>query len=106
MPPIAAGALSEYITLERPEVTADSAGGEVTVWREAAKVWAQVKPLSAREQAAVPQITGIAVYTYTIRALPDVDDTWRIRHDGQILEIKGVLRFLPDMIQLMAELKR
>jgi SPP1 family predicted phage head-tail adaptor len=99
---IAAGELSELITLERPVKTTDSAGGEVVEWEEVAEVWARVLPMSAREQAAAPQVIGIGAYTYTIRRFDLIDETWRIKHGERILSVTGILR-LVDVTQIMAE---
>jgi SPP1 family predicted phage head-tail adaptor len=100
-----AGRLSNYIALEEPVKALDAFGGEVLAWRKVKDVWAYMKPTTAREAAAIPQMQGIAAYTYTIREFEGVNPSWRIVHNGRILEIKGVLRLLNGAMQIIAEEK-
>lgn len=87
-----AGRLRHLVTIERPLYSQDSAGAGTTTWGVlAAKVAAEVAPLSAKEFLAAQQVQSQVVAKITIRYRADVDASMRIKHRGAIYNIAGVI---------------
>jgi SPP1 family predicted phage head-tail adaptor len=89
---LAAGNLRHRIELQRQSRVQDGETGEETVtWVEAARLWASVEPLSAREFVASAAKQSQVTTRITIRYRSDIDATMRILHRGRIFNIEGVL---------------
>ena len=69
----------------------DAYGGEVGEWREVAKVWADIEPVSGTEQMFAQQVTAEAVVRITIRYLPWLTVLHRIQYGDKLYEIVGTL---------------
>lgn len=91
-----AGDLRHRISIQRPELTQDQQTGEMlTTWREIAKVWAKVEPLSVREYIAAASVQSEVTTRITVRAAVAVDETCRIVYRGKTYNVEGVL---PDPV--------
>lgn len=87
-----AGDLRHRISIQRPELTQDQQTGEmITTWRELAKVWAKVEPLSVREFIAAASTQSQITARITVRASVVVDETCRVVYRGKDYNVEGVL---------------
>ena len=72
--------LDRIVTLESPIVSRDSYGGEIITWLAVVTVWANKRPLSAKERfiatANRRQATRRAVWR--IRYRSDINELWRV----------------------------
>lgn len=67
------GAMRERITIQREASQDDGGGGYDLAWVDVCTVWARVRPLSGREQAAHGGLEASQMYEITIRTRPDTD---------------------------------
>jgi SPP1 family predicted phage head-tail adaptor len=89
---IAAGQLSERITLQRPDVSSrDVMGGEVVAWTSVAEVWAKAVPATGREIFRADQVHAEKTVSFVIRRRTDVTAAWRLLWRGETYDIKHVL---------------
>ncbi|WP_085908283.1 phage head closure protein [Kiloniella majae] len=84
------GKLRERISLQELSLAGDGGGGQVETWNEVAKVWANVKPLSGREQIIANKETGTTLYRITIRSR-DISSSWRVVWGTKTLNIREIL---------------
>lgn len=89
------GSLREIVYVERAVKVATDAGDTVATWNPLAKLHAQVKPLSGREQIQAGGLVGTTVYTVSIRYRNDIETSDRIVWRDKIMNIRSVLN--PDM---------
>lgn len=88
---IAAGKLSDRVTLQAESRTPNGQGGFDTGWTDVATIWAEVFPLSG-DEAIIAQIErAVARFRVTIRKRADVTAKNRLMWKGQVLAIKAVL---------------
>lgn len=70
----------------------DPVTGEMRViWRDVAKLWAEIVPMSAREFVAASAEQSEVRGRIVIRRRSDIDATMRIIHRGMAYQILGVL---------------
>jgi SPP1 family predicted phage head-tail adaptor len=77
-----AGRLRHRLILQSKTETRDSYGASVVGWSTEATVWGSIEPLSGREYFSQQQVQAEARVRIVIRYRSDVDETWRIKHDG------------------------
>lgn len=80
--------LSRRITLQTRAVSVDALGQESTAWTDTATVWADIKPLSARDFQAADQAQAGSTVRVHIRKRA-VLATMRIMWDGRPWDIVG-----------------
>lgn len=88
MPPVEAGLMRERVTLLRQVTTTDAHNQPVDDWQPVARVWAAIRPLSARELLAAGQQVGQVQYQVTLRyggILKTLDHTDRLVWIGKTL---------------------
>lgn len=91
---LAAGRLRHRIRLERPVQTQDQVSGDiVTTWQLVREVWAAIEPLSVREFIQASATQSAIAGRIVARAAPDLSPTWRVVHNGQVMNPAG---WLPD----------
>jgi SPP1 family predicted phage head-tail adaptor len=89
---LGAGRLRHRVRIERPVEGRDANGLRTgPTWELVARVWAEVRPLSARDFAAAEAPGSKVVARITIRARTDVDATMRVVHGQAVYAITGVL---------------
>lgn len=81
--------LQDRIVLQRPFVTLNGLGEEVTTWAVAATAWAQVRALTTRQWFAALQVQTEITHQVLIRWRPGVQPGWRIVWRGLLLDIVG-----------------
>lgn len=89
---VLASRLTERITIEQPNRTPDTYGGNAVSWTEVATLYAAVQPLmgTAREISRADQRQAIAGYRITIRKRDDVDASMREQWNGRTLLIHSL----------------
>ncbi len=94
------GRLRHRLTLQRPVLTADGAGGQNRSWEEAAKVWADLRDISGAQAGFAEGLAATTRTRITIRWRADLTAVMRFS-DGQrifniisVLDQTGVKRFL------------
>jgi SPP1 family predicted phage head-tail adaptor len=86
-----AGNLRHRVTLEQ-QVTEDNSSGETGVfWNYVTTLWASIDALSVREMLLAQQVQSQVSTKIVIRKYPGIDATYRIRHNGVIYNIAGVM---------------
>jgi len=86
------GDMRERVTLQQEVLTADGGGGNALAWTAGSVVWARVRPLSGREQAARGGLEAAQLFEVTIRrqAALAVTTGWRALWGGVPLNIRTV----------------
>jgi SPP1 family predicted phage head-tail adaptor len=89
---ILASRLRERITIEQPNRTPDTYGGQVVTWTTLATVYASVVAItgSARETHVAGQSEALAGYRITIRKRDDVRGDMRIQWRNRTLQIHSL----------------
>lgn len=95
MPRPAAGELRHPIIIESLAPTRDAQGGMIRTWTQFAALRAKIANLSGNEENATSHggLTGEARTEFTIRYVPGVDSSMRIRYGGQLYNIIHVNDF-------------
>lgn len=84
------GKLDRLITLLRPIKSRDTSGSEVINFTGAGTDWANMRPVSVRDQvAAAGQQIPVAETIWRIRYRSDIAADWRIRYDGRDYALAG-----------------
>ena len=86
------GTLGERISIECSTSSADGYGGQTKTWSELASVWANAKPRGGNERFEADRTNAQGLYTFTVRARSDVDETMRIVWRGSYFDIRNVFR--------------
>lgn len=90
-----AGDLNQPITFEQPSHTPDGYGGTVLTWTQVGnRTFASIRPINGAAPETERQGTLRASSTYSLKLLRrrDIDETMRIRWDGEILNIRNINR--------------
>lgn len=86
-----AGRLTQRVTIQSAGVTRNSIGEEVRSWSDVATVWAEIRPLSARElinaKAAMAQVTTRITIRYRAGLLPSM----RVVHGTTVYQITEII---------------
>ncbi len=92
-----AGRMRHRITIQRernasdPGFVPDGEGGYELEWIDIATVWAEVRPLSVREQGFAAQLQDSRTHQVRLRARNDVTAGCRIMFKGRPFNIVGVM---------------
>lgn len=87
-----AGRLRHLVEIQALVPTKDAAGGVVKAWAPfATEVWADVAYLNGLEAVRADAPSAMVRASILIRALPGVDASMRVLHDGKTFDIKTVL---------------
>lgn len=95
MPRPPAGQLMHSIVIESLTQTRDSDGGMVKNWTTVAPLRAKVANLSGNEKDATSHggVTGEARTEFTVRFVPGIDTTMRVRYGSNYYNIQHVNDF-------------
>ena len=99
---IRAGELRSYVTIEEPgERTAS--GGTSSTWKEFAKVFAKIEPLTGRELQTAKTLYAEVTTRVTIRYMQGVTTKMRIVADGKRFNIHATvdIGFLHEEIEIL-----
>jgi SPP1 family predicted phage head-tail adaptor len=99
MPRPTAGQLRHPITIERLTTARDTHGGIVRSWTPVVSgIRAKVANLSGNEQSATAQggMTGETRTEFTIRFVPNIDTSMRVKHGTRYHNIVHVNDFLEE----------
>lgn len=87
--------LTRALVLERRTDTADGGGGLKVGWQAVCTLWAEVRPLSAREVQVGVALSSRVSHRITLRRVPE-PSAWRpypadrLREGGRVFAIHGV----------------
>ncbi len=98
------GNFYEQIVIEQRASVTGSRGPTGSTWSTLATVWAQVKPMSAREAARSGQQEPVTEYTVTTHYRSDVTAAMRITWGSRTLQIIAPPTN-PDMRQRFTEIR-
>jgi SPP1 family predicted phage head-tail adaptor len=90
---MSAGQLRHSVSLRIPVTTDDGEGGQSTTWSDGPQIWADVQPISAREQSLAGAIQTLAthrVMTYFDDRITGERRLKRLAPTGPELQILGV----------------
>jgi SPP1 family predicted phage head-tail adaptor len=85
------GDLDQRLSLERPVDTPDDIGGVDRSWVHVDDLWAQVTPVSGREDFAAEREETALTHRVLVRWRPDVTGAMRLRVGSRILVIHAAL---------------
>lgn len=97
--------LRHFLSLERPELTTDGYGGNERTWVKVTDLWAKITPVSVRETLAKDQVESEITHRIIIRYRTDVLPEMRLRKEGRIFEIIGVMNEMERNRWLQLECK-
>lgn len=99
----AIGRLDQLLIFEAPTIVEDGFGGGPVIWNEAARAWASVKPVSAREGDRQGALRASTIYMVELwsEGVDEVTEACRINWDGTYLNIRE-LRRPPHRTMMMA----
>ena len=92
LPKINAGDLKDRVTLQSDNTRRSYTGSEDTTksWQNEAELWAQVRPLSVREQNEALQTVGAVSHQVTVRSYGvSVTTRKRFKFKGRYLNVVG-----------------
>lgn len=69
-----AGQLGRRVTIQQRSTTKDAYGQQSTTWDDLLDVWADVKPLNARELMAAQSVQSSITHSITLRYQPRLAD--------------------------------
>lgn len=85
------GKLRHRITLLKQVNTVNDYGAAVTMWKNVATVWADVRPLSGREYFSAQQVQSEITTQIWLRHLDGIKPSMRVKLGKRFLEIVAVL---------------
>lgn len=88
------GKLRHRITFQRENSTDDGSGGFTDPWANpttVTTVWAEVKPMSARERLHSAQLDNPITHEIRIRFRSGLSETDRIVFENRILNIRSII---------------
>lgn len=83
--------LRHLVTIEYRVEEQDSHGEIQIEWKELAKVWASIEPLSVRDFISAQSEQSKLIARITILYRSDIDSTMRIVNGENIYKIEGIL---------------
>jgi len=90
---VSAGTFRHYLRVRIPTPVDDGEGGQTVTWRNGTSIWADIRPISTREQAlagAVQTIATLRVFTHYDARLTADRRLARVSPEGTELQILGV----------------
>ena len=87
---VRAGLLRHRVVIQTLSTAKDAIGGDAETWTRLATVWAEVKPLSAREALEAQRMTSTASHFITVRYRDDLAPNMRVVWRGRTFEISQV----------------
>ena len=86
-----AGLLNRRVMLEEPVRNADASGGAAVSWKQTARLWAHIKPLSGRERLQHEKTTSRVTHEVAIRYRKGLSPAMRFNDGGRVYAIHTVL---------------
>jgi SPP1 family predicted phage head-tail adaptor len=100
-----AGDLNKIIMIQCPMKTPDGMGGWVTTFVAAATVFAQISPVTAREQVWGMQTVMTISHKITIRYRSVLKASWRIKYGNSFYNIVSIINvdMANDYLEIMCK---
>lgn len=84
------GDLRHRITIQKRTTTINENGFEVETWEDYKTVWAAISNLHGREYFAAAAVQAENTVKFTVRYLPNLDPTMRIRFRDKTYDITAI----------------
>jgi SPP1 family predicted phage head-tail adaptor len=84
------GALNRRLVLEVPAETDDGAGGVARTYETLTTLWAQVTPVSARDDIVADNLGAVTRFRIVIRARSGIGTRHRLRDNARVYRIVAV----------------
>lgn len=100
-----AARLRERVTLQQFSLAPDGAGGYAKSWQDVATLWAEVTPLSGREQLRAMTLEASVNHRIILRYRAGVTAGMRILMNERIFNIRAVINMQEreSALELLAE---
>lgn len=85
------GDLDQLVLLEQPVDTLDDIGSVTRTWSLVDEVWAQITPVTGREDFTAGRNESVLTHRILIRWRPDVTGAMRLRHNARFFNIHAAL---------------
>ena len=85
------GAMRERVTLQTRTPTIGAIGNATFTWADVATMWAQVRPVSARERFVAERLAAEGIYEIVIRWRTGIDPSVRFTWRTRTLNVKQIL---------------
>ena len=86
-----ASRFNHRVTLQRPVITQDSLGDKIITWVNEGEYWADIRPISGKEDRLHEGRRAIVTHQVFLRYRADIKENWRISYEGRYMQIHAVL---------------
>lgn len=88
---------NNQITIEQQTQSVDDYGTPIKTWSTYKKVWAYIEPKAAKEINEFGQLISKVYYKVVIRFDATIDNSFRLKIDGNACNIAGIKTLATDM---------
>jgi len=88
--------LNRRIEIQRKSNIEDGFGGFIETWTALKEVWAEIKPINTFEHFEANSISEKITHTIILRYFADLKTEHRIKYQGRIFVIKGIINVLEE----------
>lgn len=85
------GKMRHRVLLQKPVEVTDAGGGRTYTWTNVETVWAEVRPISARETLYGMAVANPVTHRISMRHRSDILPGWRIVYDSREFKILSVV---------------
>jgi SPP1 family predicted phage head-tail adaptor len=105
-----ASRLKSQLLLEEESLISDGLGGQTSTWNTVATLWAEISPISGKEQLFASQLNSSVRYRLMLRYRGEVTTRMRLRDDtnNRIFNIRSVINVeeKKQLIEILADVTR
>ena len=87
-----AGPMRHRVILQSPAGSRDAVGERTTTWTDVDTVWADIQPLTVRDQLLADQAYGLVSHKVLVRyssTISAIDHSWRVKFGTRILVLNA-----------------
>jgi SPP1 family predicted phage head-tail adaptor len=85
------GLYRHRINIQKPVITKDSIGQEITTWEDVKLLWSMIKTVQGREYIAAASTQTEKTTRFIVRYTTGIDESMRIVHKDKVYEIESVI---------------
>lgn len=100
------GNMDQMIVIQQRTELPDGAGGVTRVWSKKAQVWASVRAKAVREALEGGKVNASYIAIFTIYSPRDISEVDRIVWNGELYNIRGIMRSSTRDQRLVIEAER
>ena len=86
-----ASRFQQRIRLERPVITQDSLGDKLTVWVSEGDYWAEIRPISGKEELRHDALKHSITHRIYMRYYTDIKESYRIIYNERVMQIHAII---------------